>query len=89
MRPQSIPPEFLPTHHAFVVQCAAETPLEAARITGRVEHLASGRATRFQSVEALVAFMIAQLQDVRQRATAAEGAEHPPNNTCTTQEGAS
>jgi 2-polyprenyl-3-methyl-5-hydroxy-6-metoxy-1,4-benzoquinol methylase len=39
-------------------------------ITGRVEHLVSGQATRFQSVAALFAFMAARLQEVQQTSTA-------------------
>ena len=59
-----------PIQRAFVVQFAAETTLEATGITGRVEHLVSGQATRFQSVEALFAFMAARLQEVQQTSTA-------------------
>jgi protein-L-isoaspartate O-methyltransferase len=56
----------LPIQHAFVVQFAAETALDAMDITGRVEHLVSGQATRFRSVEALFAFMAARLREVQQ-----------------------
>lgn len=55
-----------PIQHAFVVQFAAETTLNATDITGRVEHLVSGQAIRFQSLETLFAFMAAQLQEVQQ-----------------------
>ena len=59
-----------PIQHALVVQFAAETTLDATGITVRVEHLISGQATRFRSVEALFAFMAARLQEVQQTSTA-------------------
>jgi SAM-dependent methyltransferase len=49
-----------------VVQCAAKTTLDAGGLTGRVEHLVSGDVIRFQSVEALCAFMAARLREVQQ-----------------------
>ena len=47
----------LPTNRAFVVQFRAETELERGHCTGRVEHVVSGQATHFASLEELVAFM--------------------------------
>ena len=47
----------LPTNHAFVVQFRAETELERGHCAGRVEHVVSGQATHFASLEELVAFM--------------------------------
>ena len=41
---------------AFVVQFRAETELAQARYVGRVEHVASGQALNFQSLEELLAF---------------------------------
>jgi hypothetical protein len=55
--PRTTPTGPFPIQHAFVVQFAAETTLDATGITGRVEHLVSGQATRFQSVAALFAFI--------------------------------
>ncbi len=46
----------LPVRRAFVVQFRAEAELEHDCFTGRVEHVASGEATRFSSVEELLAF---------------------------------
>ena len=66
-----------PIQHAFVVQFAAETTLDATDITGRVEHLVSGQATQFQSVEALFAFMAARLQEVQQTSTAKNAVDTP------------
>jgi hypothetical protein len=72
VQPQTMPQSPFPIQHAFVVQCAAETPLDAPGLIGRVEHLVSGQATRFVSAEALLAFMVERLQDVRQPPGAAE-----------------
>ena len=73
MLPRTAPQGPFPIQHTFVVQFAAETTLDAMGLTGRVEHLVSGRATRFQSVQELFAFMAARLQEVQQ--TAVENAE--------------
>jgi hypothetical protein len=66
-----------PIQYAFVVQFAAETTLDATGITGRVEHLVSGQAIRFQSVEALFAFMAAQLSEVQQTSRAKNAVDTP------------
>ena len=50
---------------AFVVQFRAETELERGRWAGRVEHVVSGQATHFASLEELVAFMARVLTAVR------------------------
>jgi hypothetical protein len=50
--------------YAFVVQFAADTTLAAEDMQGRIEHLMSGQATQFQSIEALRGFVTAILQDV-------------------------
>ena len=49
-------PPFSPDH-AFVVQFHAETQVEAGQLVGRVEHVVSGQAAHFQSLEALLAFL--------------------------------
>jgi hypothetical protein len=41
---------------------------EPSRYDGRVEHLVSGQAARFHSLEELLAFMIRVLADVQQQA---------------------
>jgi hypothetical protein len=59
-----------PIQHAFVVQFAADTGLDAQGLAGRVEHVTSGQATRFVSREALMAFVTQVLQtSASQRAT--------------------
>lgn len=75
MLPQTTPQGPFPIQHTFVVQFAAETTLDATGIAGRVEHLVSGHATRFQSVEALFAFMVARLQEVQQTSTGEDAAD--------------
>jgi hypothetical protein len=49
-------PPLLP-EWAFVVQFRVETDMEHSRMEGRVEHVVSGQATRFQSLEELLTFM--------------------------------
>ena len=75
MLPRTTPQGPFPIQHAFVVQFAAETTLDAMGITGRVEHLVSGQATRFQSAEALFAFMVARLREVQQTSLGEETEE--------------
>jgi hypothetical protein len=48
----------LPTNHAFVVQLRAEAHVEHGEFRGRVEHLVSYQATRFDSMKELAAFMM-------------------------------
>ena len=54
----------LPSNHAFVVQFRARSTDAPPSWEGRVEHLTSGQALRFQSLDALQAFMIRVLTDV-------------------------
>jgi hypothetical protein len=42
---------------AFLVRFAEGTNFVTARVTGRVDHVASGRTTRFESVTELLAFI--------------------------------
>jgi hypothetical protein len=52
--------------HAFVVQFGPATQVDAGQVGGRVEHLVSRQATRFQSLEALLAFISRVLREVRE-----------------------
>jgi hypothetical protein len=61
-RPQAA----LSPEHAFVVQFSPATQLDAGPVEGRVEHLISRQATRFQSVEALLTFINRVLREVRE-----------------------
>jgi hypothetical protein len=53
----------LPANRAFVVQVHADAKLEQGQWQGRVEHLVSYRAARFQSLEELLAFMVQVLSE--------------------------
>jgi hypothetical protein len=48
----------LPANRAFVVQLHAEAQVEHGEFRGRVEHLVSFQATRFDSLKELAAFMM-------------------------------
>jgi len=62
-RPLERSPPLAP-EYAFVVQFARETAMDAGRLVGRVEHVVSRQATRFTSLDELVAFMLAVLREV-------------------------
>jgi hypothetical protein len=53
-------PGHLSVYRAFVVQFDTYTDVERGHLAGRVEHVVSGQAAQFHSVETLLAF-IAQL----------------------------
>jgi len=53
----SAPPSPLSPHRAFVVQLRTETDVAAGYLIGRVEHVVSGQATTFDTLEALLAFI--------------------------------
>ena len=58
--------------HAFVVQFGPATQVDASQVEGRVEHLVSRQATRFQSLDALLAFVSRILREVREDDSMAE-----------------
>jgi hypothetical protein len=49
---------------AFVIQFRPETDIEAGRFEGRVEHVASTKATRFHSLEELLSFIASVLTEI-------------------------
>jgi hypothetical protein len=51
----------LSPHRAFVVQLREQVEVEHGQWAGRVEHVTSGRASHFQSIEELLAFMTSVL----------------------------
>ena len=53
----------LPAKRAFVVQMRADAKVEQGEWQGRVEHIVSYQATRFQSLEELLAFMVKILSE--------------------------
>ena len=50
---------------AFVIQFRQETDMEAGRFDGRIEHVASTKATRFLSLDELLAFIASMLTEIR------------------------
>lgn len=50
-------PAPLSPHWAFVVQLQTDTALDAPHLHGRIEHLVSGQAATFASLEELRTFM--------------------------------
>jgi len=48
---------------AFVIQFRPETDVEAGRLEGKVEHVASYEATRFSSLEELLSFIAKMLKE--------------------------
>jgi hypothetical protein len=63
-----------PVRRAFVVQFSAATAVEPARFAGRVEHVVSGQAAPFNSLEELLTFLV---QMLRTHATALEAPLEP------------
>jgi hypothetical protein len=55
----------LPTNRAFVVQLRAQPPGASLAWEGRVEHVVSGQATHFHSLEELLAFISRVLADTQ------------------------
>jgi hypothetical protein len=55
----------LAPEHAFVIQFHANTDVETGPMTGRIEHVVSGQATHFDSLEALLSFIARVLREVR------------------------
>jgi hypothetical protein len=70
MAPPIDNPARLSVHRAFVVQFQADTAVEQGYLAGRVEHVVSGQAADFQSLETLLAFIAQVLQKARDRAAA-------------------
>jgi hypothetical protein len=60
-------PAPLSVTRAFVVQFRANTVVEQGYLTGRVEHVVSGQAADFQSLETLLAFIARVLRAERER----------------------
>jgi hypothetical protein len=62
----------LPAKRAFVVQVHADAKVEQGQWQGRVEHLVSFQATRFQSLEELLTFIVKVLSEPEQPEQTAE-----------------
>jgi hypothetical protein len=50
---------------AFVIQFRTDSDIEAGRIIGRVEHVASSQSTRFESLDELLRFIHIVLSELR------------------------
>ena len=57
---------------SFVIKFSVDANPEKGRFIGRVEHVASGQTTRFESSDALVRFLNDVLKNVRQADTLVE-----------------
>lgn len=57
----------LSVHHAFVVHLRVNSDVARRRIAGLVEHVVSGQATHFQSLEELLAFIARVLAQPKER----------------------
>lgn len=57
MAQESERPAPLAAGHAFVVQFRTDTDVQQGQITGRVEHIISGQASHFTSLDDLLAFI--------------------------------
>jgi hypothetical protein len=51
----------LPVQRAFVVQFSAQTHVAQGRFAGRIEHVVSGHARRFQTLDELVGCLVQML----------------------------
>ena len=49
---------------AFVIQFRQETDVEAGRFEGKVEHVASCKATRFHTLDELIGFIASVLPEM-------------------------
>jgi hypothetical protein len=58
---EPVPP--LSPHRTFVVQFRTETDVAAEHLVGRVEHVVSGQATTFHTLECLLAFFARMLAE--------------------------
>jgi hypothetical protein len=57
MKPQSADEQPFPVQRAFVVQGHATAQVASGSLAGRGEHVLSGQAVHFYSVDELLAFM--------------------------------
>ena len=65
----------LPANHAFVVQLSREARGTRDSFRGRAEHVVSGRAAHFETLDELLAFIRQALARLREPDKAGEGNE--------------
>jgi hypothetical protein len=63
---------------AFVLQLGPATDIRAGRLEGRLEHVASTRSARFQSLDELLAALAEMLADARRPEKKPDSVSHPP-----------
>jgi hypothetical protein len=51
----------LPVQRAFVVQFSAQTQVDLGQYAGRIEHVVSGHARRFETLDELVECLVQML----------------------------
>ena len=68
MKPSAEDVRLLPARQAFVVQVSVEADVAQGHWVGRVEHVVSGEAQHFQSLEDLLAFIAQMLRQEQERA---------------------
>jgi hypothetical protein len=73
----------LPAQRAFVVQFSAQTQVDLGRFAGRIEHVVSGHARRFETLDELLACLVQML--VTLGTTPPEGREDTDGSTDTAQ----
>jgi hypothetical protein len=61
MAPSSESARPLPAQRAFVIQFSAQTDVVRGQFSGRVEHVVTGHARRFQTLDDLVACTVQPL----------------------------
>ncbi|MDH3601009.1 MAG: hypothetical protein OEU26_15410 [Candidatus Tectomicrobia bacterium] len=57
VQPPDDSPVPLSIHHAFIVHVRADTSVQTGQIAGRIEHIVSGQAAHFASLQALLDFI--------------------------------
>jgi len=50
-------PPFLPASRSFVIQIEAHVVINKGQFNGRIEHIVTGKSTRFHSLSELLAFI--------------------------------
>src|SRR5215468_3196254 len=73
----------LPARRAFVVQFRAQTQVDLSRFAGRIEHVVSGHARRFETLDELVECLVQML--VTLGTPPPEGRDDADGSTDTTQ----
>jgi len=65
---------------SFVIKFSPDTHPEEGRFVGRVEHVATGQTTRFESSDALVSFLNDVLKEVRHEFQQADTLTEEPHS---------